>query len=168
MWKKQELLTSRRGNVDEHDTSLMSTTHRWWARHKTHPLRTRLMHTCNTNEQRWAGSVSSNPGIKQYCTCGCVISIHQTILIHTNVFSDDGDKWNSNEYSTSTDKFIPVTWLPKYLTQNQSYEYTTKATKACNKQQVKCKELLNCCSYYLSRDTYHRWSSSPCWWPCHP
>ena len=58
------------------------------------------------------------------------------------MFSDDGDKWNSNEYSTSTDKFIPVTWLPKYLTQNQSYEYTTKATKACNKQQVKCKELL--------------------------
>ena len=58
------------------------------------------------------------------------------------MFSDDGDKWNSNEYSTSTDKFIPVTWLPKYLTQNQSYEYTTKATKACNKQQVKCEELL--------------------------
>ena len=136
MWKKQVLLTSRHGNVDEHDTSLMSTTYRWRARHTIHPLRTRLMHTCNTNEQRWAGSVSSNNTEPlQMCNIN-------TSIIHTNVFSDDGDKWNSNEDSTSTDKLIPVTWLPKCLTQNQSYEYTTKATKACNKQQVKCKELL--------------------------
>ena len=125
--------------------TLMSTTHRWWARHIVDEHDTRYIlygldwciPAIQTNKDE---QVQSHQTILNLCRC--VISIHQTILIHTNVFSDDGDKWNSNEYSTSADKFIPVTWLPKCLTQNQSYEYTTKATKACNKQQVKCKELL--------------------------
>ena len=137
--------------MEEARTTYLKTWKRWWARHIVDEHDTSLVSTTQDTSftdstdaylQYKRTKMSRFSLIKQYCTCGCVISIHQPILIHTNVFSDDGDKWNSNEYSTSTDKFIPVTWLPKYLTQNQSYEYKTKATKACNKQQVKCKELL--------------------------